>query len=186
MATSRSKAAAVLHPTNCTWLTPPRALQALPIYEQRSSLLRRLVPHLPIDPSQQDEVRHCVEGCLEAEYARNRRSMEVLCDVADAQLAKEAREAAAEQAANVPRPRRPPLSPEGRQLAERRARALALLKCANPRCSRLEGASEAAAPRGRLCSGCRTVRFCSEACSQQEWPQHRAACRLLRAPPPNG
>ena len=84
--------------------------------------------------------------------------------------------------ATTTRGRKQPLSPAAQQLAVRRARALALLKCGNPRCARLEGCSEAAAPRGKRCSGCRLVWFCSEACSQAEWPQHKHACKLLQAP----
>ncbi len=65
-------------------------------------------------------------------------------------------------------------------LALRRARALALRACANPRCTKLAGDSEAAL-KGRRCSGCRLVRYCCEACSKQDWQAHKRACRLLSA-----
>ena len=55
----------------------------------------------------------------------------------------------------------------------------ALRRCANVRCTNLSGPSEAAL-RVKLCTGCRTVRYCSEACSQADWQAHRLACRLLR------
>ncbi|PRW57894.1 zeta- subunit of COP-I complex [Chlorella sorokiniana] len=65
------------------------------------------------------------------------------------------------------------------ELALRRARAMALRACANPRCTNLAGDSEGAL-KGRRCTGCRLVRFCSEACSKQDWQAHKRACRLLR------
>ncbi|EFN52439.1 hypothetical protein CHLNCDRAFT_138967 [Chlorella variabilis] len=143
-------------------------------------LLRQLAPHLQVDPSKRGDVRLCVEGLASEDGQRRRQALPLFASLVGEQ--QEEQPAAGDGAS----PRRQPLGPEGEQLAVRRARALAVLKCANPRCSRLAGASEAAAPRGRLCSGCRTVRFCSEACSRQEWPQHRAACRLLRAASHNG
>ena len=33
----------------------------------------------------------------------------------------------------------------------------------------------------RLCGGCGTVRYCSEACSRAHWRAHRADCRRLQA-----
>ena len=69
-----------------------------------------------------------------------------------------------------------PATPE---LALRLARALALRRCANVRCTNLSGPSEAAL-RVKLCTGCRTVRYCSEACSHGDWRAHKLACRLLR------
>ncbi|PSC71263.1 hypothetical protein C2E20_5205 [Micractinium conductrix] len=73
--------------------------------------------------------------------------------------------------------RRP--GPEAQQLALARARALALrTSCGNPRCAALTGAGEAGA-RGKLCSGCCTVRFCSDVCSRADWRAHKPACRQL-------
>ena len=43
----------------------------------------------------------------------------------------------------------------------------------------IAGASEAAEPRGKLCSGCRAVRYCGPACQKADWPAHKAACREL-------
>ncbi|KAL4425277.1 hypothetical protein ABPG75_009293 [Micractinium tetrahymenae] len=60
-------------------------------------------------------------------------------------------------------------------LAVRRARALAEAGCSNPRCANL-----AAPGRPRRCSGCMVVRYCSPQCKQEDWQQHRPACRLLR------
>lgn len=65
------------------------------------------------------------------------------------------------------------------ELALRRAHAFALRSCANPRCANLAGESEAAL-RGRRCTGCRVLHYCSEACSRLDWPAHKRACRLLR------
>jgi hypothetical protein len=76
-------------------------------------------------------------------------------------------------------PATPSTGPEP-QLQVRRARALAERRCANLRCTNLAGASEAEV-KGRKCAGCITVRYCCEACNRQDWRQHRAACRLLRA-----
>lgn len=69
---------------------------------------------------------------------------------------------------------------EVRALALRRAHALAMRRgCGNPRCAGLAGASEAEA-RGKRCTGCRLVRFCSTACSRADWKWHKTACRALR------
>lgn len=65
------------------------------------------------------------------------------------------------------------------ELAIRRALALALRSCANPRCSNLSGASEGAV-RGRKCGGCGSVRYCGDACCRADWQAHRVACKLLR------
>lgn len=51
--------------------------------------------------------------------------------------------------------------------------------CGNLRCTNCTGAGERGMPRGRRCSGCHTLRFCSAACQREAWPQHRVACRLL-------
>ena len=45
--------------------------------------------------------------------------------------------------------------------------------CAAPGCGATSGL--------RLCAGCTTVRYCSEACSRAHWREHRAECRRLRA-----
>lgn len=153
-------------------------VQAGMLYQALCDLLRKLVLHLQAEPTQQADVQQCVEGLSSDDGQCHRRALQ-LCT----SLIEQRQEVDAASSSSLPR--RQPLSPEEKQLSERRALALALLKCGNPRCSRLAGASEAAAPRGRLCTGCRTVRYCSEACSRMEWPQHRAACRLLRAPPPD-
>lgn len=53
--------------------------------------------------------------------------------------------------------------------------ALELRACANPGCTNVQGCSEGRL-RGRRCGGCGSLRFCSEACLQQHWPEHAAAC----------
>ena len=63
------------------------------------------------------------------------------------------------------------------QQAVEAAEALATRACAHPASTTVVGASEAAAPRGKLCSGCRLVRYCGAACQKADWPAHRAACR---------
>ena len=176
MAWDRSPAAAF----NSNVAVSPSCMQAKALEPHLLGLLGLLAPHLQVEPAQQGDVRLCVEGLASEDGQRHRQALQLFASLVGEQ--QEEQSAAGDGAP----PRRQPLGPEGEQLAVRRARALALLKCANPRCSRLASASEAAAPRGRLCSGCRTVRFCSEACSRQEWPQHRAACRLLRAAPHDG
>ena len=65
------------------------------------------------------------------------------------------------------------------ELAVRRARALALRSCANPRCSNLGGASTRSLKGGK-CGGCRMVRYCSDACCRADWQAHRRACKLLQ------
>eukprot|EP00887_Chlorella_sp_A99_P007996 scaffold12.g7996.t1 len=66
-------------------------------------------------------------------------------------------------------------------VAVQRARALGLRRsCANLACTNLAGRSEAQC-KGRLCGGCRIVRFCCEACSREAWRAggHKAACAVL-------
>ena len=66
------------------------------------------------------------------------------------------------------------------QLAVEVAEALSTRPCAHPCCTTLLGASEADAPRGKLCSGCRAVRYCGPACQKADWRAHKAACRELQ------
>ena len=66
------------------------------------------------------------------------------------------------------------------QLAVEVAEALATRPCAHVRCTQLVGASEADTPRGKLCSGCRGVRYCGPACQKADWRAHKAACRELQ------
>ena len=68
---------------------------------------------------------------------------------------------------------------EAAQLAVDVAEALATRPCANPGCATIVGPSEAAAPRGKRCSGCRLVRYCGQACQLADWGAHKAACREL-------
>ena len=63
------------------------------------------------------------------------------------------------------------------QLAVEAAEALATRACAHPCCTTVVGASEAAVPRGKLCSGCRLVRYCGPRCQKADWRAHKAACR---------
>ena len=65
------------------------------------------------------------------------------------------------------------------QLAVDVAQALAMRRCAHPCCTTIVGAREADAPHGKLCSGCRGVRYCGPACQKADWPAHKAACREL-------
>lgn len=60
------------------------------------------------------------------------------------------------------------------------ARAAATRDCANLRCPHFTG------KRGRLCSGCRTVRFCCQECNVAAWQAghmlgHRHVCAALAA-----
>ena len=64
--------------------------------------------------------------------------------------------------------------------AEEAAQALGTRPCAHVHCTTLLGASEADAPRGKLCSGCCAVRYCGPACQKSDWRAHRAACRELQ------
>lgn len=71
----------------------------------------------------------------------------------------------------------------GDSTALQRARALALRRsCANLACTSLAGRSEAEC-KGRLCSGCKALRFCCKACSKEAWHAggHKATCALLAA-----
>ncbi len=33
----------------------------------------------------------------------------------------------------------------------------------------------------KLCSGCRAVTYCAQACQAKHWPQHKAECKRLQA-----
>ncbi len=76
--------------------------------------------------------------------------------------------------------------PSQQQLLAVAAALAARPGCGNLRCTNCTGADERGMPKGRRCSGCRTVRFCSAACQREAWPQHRVACRLLAAAQPAG
>ena len=66
------------------------------------------------------------------------------------------------------------------QLAVDTAEALATRPCAHVCCTTIVGAREAESPRGKLCSGCRVVRYCGAACQKADWRAHKAACRELQ------
>ena len=68
---------------------------------------------------------------------------------------------------------------ERAQLAVEVAEALGARPCTHVRCTSLVGASEADQPRGKLCSGCRRLRYCGPACQKADWQAHKAACREL-------
>ncbi len=86
------------------------------------------------------------------------------------------------------RPQWPALAdpPSEQQLLAVAAALATRLGCGNLCCINCTGADERGMPKGRRCSGCRTVRFCSAACQREAWPQHRVACRLLAAAKPAG
>ena len=53
---------------------------------------------------------------------------------------------------------------------------------ARPAAARVCAAHGCGATSGlRRCGACRTVRYCSEACSHSHWRQHKAECRRLQA-----
>jgi hypothetical protein len=59
-----------------------------------------------------------------------------------------------------------------------------LVGCGNLRCTNLSGPSAeglVAGRKGVRCGGCRVARYCSPACQQADWPQHRHVCRRLAA-----
>ncbi|GAB4823207.1 hypothetical protein N2152v2_010253 [Parachlorella kessleri] len=59
---------------------------------------------------------------------------------------------------------------EGQQRLQE-AKVLAQRPCANPLCSNVSGCSEARL-RGRRCSGCRAVRYCSRECQAADFARH--------------
>jgi hypothetical protein len=60
------------------------------------------------------------------------------------------------------------------------ARALATRPCANPRCMRIVGCRERDA-RGKLCIGCKVVRYCCRECQVAGWRAHKGVCKELAA-----
>ena len=58
--------------------------------------------------------------------------------------------------------------------------ALATRPCANLLCTNVRGCSEGRL-RGRRCSGCGVVRYCSQECQLQHWAQHGSMCASLKA-----
>ncbi|KAL4424586.1 hypothetical protein ABPG77_009170 [Micractinium sp. CCAP 211/92] len=75
----------------------------------------------------------------------------------------------------------PPPLPLEASLFQAWALGQASPQCANLRCPTLPAGDDLAGGRGKLCGGCRTVRYCSLACSQQDWRAHKSACRALQA-----
>ncbi|KAL4421289.1 hypothetical protein ABPG75_010580 [Micractinium tetrahymenae] len=73
-----------------------------------------------------------------------------------------------------------PLAPEA-ALFQLRALGQTYRRCANVRCPTLPTAEDLAETRGKRCGGCRAVRYCSAACSREDWRAHKAACRALQA-----
>ena len=76
-------------------------------------------------------------------------------------------------------------SPVAQQLAVERCAALGARKCANLSCTNAAlllsaSNSSAAGSRPRRCGGCRSVRYCSDACCRADWRAHRRACRLAQ------
>ncbi len=66
---------------------------------------------------------------------------------------------------------------EGQQRLQE-AKVLAQRPCANPLCSNVSGCSEARL-RGRRCSGCRAVRYCSRECQAADFARHSRVCGQL-------
>ncbi len=85
-------------------------------------------------------------------------------------------------------------SPAAKELALQRCALLSHRRCAHLGCTNLPlllglssgGSSNSSSggskpARSFQCTGCRAVRFCSEACSRADWRVHRQACRQLAA-----
>jgi hypothetical protein len=62
-----------------------------------------------------------------------------------------------------------------------------LVGCSNSHCTSQSSPSVGGLVVGRKgvrCGGCRVARYCSPACQQADWPQHRHVCRRLAAAAP--
>jgi len=65
-----------------------------------------------------------------------------------------------------------------KQRAVSRAHAMATLQCGYVGCRTIALPNE----KGRLCSGCKVVRYCSETCSKADWKKHhKIACKAIAA-----
>ena len=49
------------------------------------------------------------------------------------------------------------------------------LGCNNPRCTNLDGVSEASA--AKVCSGCKRAHYCGTACAKAHWREHKPYCK---------
>lgn len=62
-----------------------------------------------------------------------------------------------------------------------RAAALSHLQCANLGCTTIFCPWDKTRTKGKLCNGCKTVRYCSEECQKADWKGHKRACKLIGA-----
>jgi hypothetical protein len=143
-------------------------LQDMAVVSRACNILSRLLPHGgTLAPEAAQRLRRVTEDGRHA-------SQVTKADVSAAVAAiAETRQASSERLQQLK------AQVDHQQLAVRQATALGTLRCAYLGCINLASASEAQA-KGKLCSGCRTVRFCSEACSQAAWRQHKAACKAIQ------
>ncbi len=133
-----------------------------------------LAGHSAADPGQVDRLlRRLVD--LVSDLAGDCQEVQALVDC----LLPRLREMAAE--------RNRASSATAKELALARCAALRRRRCAHLGCTNvplLVGACPGGGGepvRSYKCTGCRAVRFCSEACSRADWRVHRQACRQLAA-----
>ena len=70
------------------------------------------------------------------------------------------------------------IAPGGGRVAA--AEALATRRPAPTSAAPHGGRQRGCRPRGKLCSGCRRLRYCGPACQKADWRAHKAACRELQ------
>ena len=63
------------------------------------------------------------------------------------------------------------------------AQAAATRSCAYLRCPNTDGVPEGERGSSKVCTGCRSVRYCDTACSHADWREggHRQVCKALAA-----
>lgn len=70
------------------------------------------------------------------------------------------------------------VAPDIEKRAIAKAKTLGTLECSFVGCTVLPDTVNGVL-KSRLCSGCRTVRYCCAACQKADWKAHKMACKAI-------